>query len=418
MSVPDPRPDPRDGAATRAWMAARAEGMAARTAELVRIDSQTPPSATRPMAEACAALLADLPGAEIAFHEAVAPVTNLMVAIPGARPGRRLVLNGHLDTYPVGDAARWTRAALGGEIADGLLYGRGSADMKGGLVAMIEAARLLAARPFAGEIVLAFGGDEERMGELGTQAMIDDLPRVRGDGVIVADAGGPRAVRLGEKGMLWLELSAQGRSAHGAHVHAGDNAADRLLDALTALRGLEASALQEPAEAARLMDEAAAHAGADGPEPRRTMRRLTVNLGRIEAGISANLVPDAARAACDVRIPVGLSTAEVEAEARRLLAPFGVEMEIVRRYEPTWTPAGSPIARACLAGTAAALGEAWHDGRIGGSDARLWRRAGFETVAMGLTPRNLGGPDEALEIAELAELAAAIAASGARFLEG
>ena len=227
-------------------MRARAGLMAEATQALVRIDSQTPPSATGPMARACAEMMGDLPGVEIEFHERTAPVANLLAVIRGARPGRRLVLNGHLDTYPIGARAGWRFDPLGGEIADGMLYGRGSADMKGGLVALIEAARAVAATPFAGEIALVFGGDEERMGELGTQAMIEDLPRARGDGVIVADVGGASAVRIGEKGMLWLELSAEGRAAHGAHVHAGDNAADRLLDGLRALRGLEAMAAREP----------------------------------------------------------------------------------------------------------------------------------------------------------------------------
>lgn len=397
-------------------MRARAGLMAEATQALVRIDSQTPPSATAPMARACAEMMGDLPGVEIAFHERTAPVANLLAVIRGARPGRRLVLNGHLDTYPIGDRAGWRFDPLGGEIADGMLYGRGSADMKGGLVALIEAARAVAATAFAGEIALVFGGDEERMGELGTQAMIDDLPRARGDGVIVADVGGASAVRIGEKGMLWLELSAEGRAAHGAHVHAGDNAADRLLDGLRALRGLEAMPPREPEEAARVLDAAALVPGADGAEARRTLRRLTVNLGRIEAGVSANLVPETARAACDVRIPVGLTCAEVEAEARRLLAPHRLGLEIVRRYEPTWTPSTSAVASACLTGAWEELGAAWFDGRIGGSDARLWRRAGFDTVAMGLTPRNLGAPDEALAVDELPALAAAIAASAAGFL--
>lgn len=403
-------------------MQARAGAMQEATTALVRIDSQTPPSATRPMAQACAEMIARIPGAEILFHDSVAPVVNLAAVIrgrgAGSGSGRRLVLNGHLDTYPIGDPSGWTHPPLGGVVADGLLYGRGSADMKGGLVALIEAARAVTEDGFAGEIVLAFGGDEERMGELGAQAMIDDLPCVRGDGVIVADVGGPRAARIGEKGMLWLEIAAAGRAAHGAHVHAGINAADRLLDGLLALRGLERMTPREPEETARVLAAAAGVPGADGAEARDTMRRLTVNLGRIEAGVSANLVPETARAACDVRIPVGLGCAEVEAQARRLLSPFGLTAEVVRRYEPTWTPAGSAIARACLAGAEAELGGAWLDGRIGGSDARLWRRAGFETVAMGLTPRNLGAPDEALSVAELPELAASVAGAAAAFLRG
>lgn len=94
------------------------------TQAMVRADSQTPPSDTRRVAEIAMGFLHELPGVEIAWHPSEPPVVNVVARLSGGLPGPRLVLSGHLDTYPIGDPARWTVNPLGGEVADGRLYGR------------------------------------------------------------------------------------------------------------------------------------------------------------------------------------------------------------------------------------------------------------------------------------------------------
>ena len=409
-----------DDGALIAIARSRADALAESTARLVRINSQTPPSATRPVAEAAAAMLADAPGVTLNLYESEPPVTNLVARLEGGRPGPRLLLNGHLDTYPIGDRTDWTHDPLGGEFADGRLYGRGSADMKGGIAALIETVRLYAERmrPFPGEIVLALAGDEERMGEFGTQWLIDHVPEVRGDGVLVADAGGPSALRLGEKGMVWVDLAAEGLQAHGAHVHAGTNAIDQLVDALLDLRAIESMPVRAPADAAGVMEAATAFPGADGPAARATMKRVTVNVGTVSGGVSSNLVPPRASAGLDIRIPLGLTVHDIEDSIRKRLSHRpGLSWNVTRRYEPTWTPISAPIANACLSAARQVLdGSAWADMRIGGSDARLWRRAGMEAVVLGPTPHNLGAPDENIETKELWRLLAIYSLAATNFL--
>ena len=246
------------------------------------------------------------------------------------------------------------------------------------------------------------------MGERGTQWLIDHVPEVHGDGVIVADVGGPNIVHLGEKGMLWIELVAKGRQAHGAHVHAGDNAVDRLIDALTELRQLEALPVHSPQEALEIIGIAGETDGAGSSEARETMRRVTVNAGYLNGGTSANLVPAFAASGLDIRLPLGVSVSEAEAATARVIAHHpAIEWKASRRYEPTWTAPNAAIATACLeAGKRVLDTQVSFDMRIGGSDARLWRRAGMETVVNGLTPHNLGAPDEHLETEELSRLLA------------
>jgi succinyl-diaminopimelate desuccinylase len=391
------------------------------TRQLVRTDSQTPPSDTRLAAQIAMGYISDLPGIDISWHPSEPPVMNAVARLSGGLPGPRLVLSGHLDTYPIGDPQRWTVDPLGAELRDGRLYGRGSADMKGGIAALLFVMQAFAGlgRPFPGELVLALAGDEESMGELGTQRLIDTVPEVRGDAVIVADVGSPAIVRCGEKGMIWLDLTAEGRSAHGAHVHRGENAIDALLACLAGLKSLEALQVAVPADVAAVM--AAAEYLSEplgGTGERSVMSRITVNIGRVEGGLSANLVADHAEAQLDIRLPMGTTVATLEHEIERILAGHPrVRHRVTRRYEPTWTDPGHPIVQASLAGASEVLRRpVCANMRVGASDARLWRRAGIPTVVCGLTPHNLGAPDENFDIAELSNLAAIHLLAAARFL--
>jgi succinyl-diaminopimelate desuccinylase len=127
------------------------------TQALVRTDSQTPPSDTGRVADIVIAALSEHPDIEVQRLTSVAPVVNLVARLDGGLPGRRLILNGHLDTYPIGIAASWSDDPLSGAIRDGRLYGRGSADMKGGIAALVFVMKIFAEhlRPFPGELVLA-----------------------------------------------------------------------------------------------------------------------------------------------------------------------------------------------------------------------------------------------------------------------
>lgn len=391
------------------------------TRDLVRIDSQTPPSDTRKTADIAASLLPVRDNIETTFHPSEHPVMNLVARLKGTRPGPCLVLSGHLDTYPIGDAGRWTMDPLGGEVVDNRLYGRGAADMKGGIAAQILLMRVFAERivDFPGEIVLALAGDEERMGELGTQFLIDTVPAVRGDAVLVADVGSPSIIRCGEKGMIWIDVTATGREAHGAHVHRGDNAIDKLIAAMTDLKRLERIDIDDPAHVAAAMKAAEPLSEPlGGAGERETMSRITVNLGQIEGGLSANLVPAKAVARLDIRLPMGISVAEVEAQIRSILAARpDLSFEVTRRYEATWTPTDDPITTACVDAAARVLNRPVAvNMRVGGSDARLWRRAGIPTIVSGLTPYNLGAPDEYLDVDELCQVAAIQMIAAANFL--
>jgi acetylornithine deacetylase/succinyl-diaminopimelate desuccinylase len=145
---------------------------------------------------------------------------NVMAAIEAKKPGRHLLLCGHLDTVPpnTGSSADFFSAA----IADGRMAGRGTVDMKGALAAMAGAlAGIQESGGLAsGRLTLAAVIDEE-MESLGAEALI--LSGFKADGAIIGEPTENR-VAIGHKGLEWLEARFTGKAAHGGTPEAGINA--------------------------------------------------------------------------------------------------------------------------------------------------------------------------------------------------
>lgn len=389
--------------------------------KLISAASPNPPGSVARAADAAEVLLRTIPGMTIERVVTAPGIVNLIGRLTAYQPGRRLVFNGHLDTFPIGEDLGWTVPPLEGVVKDGLLFGRGVSDMKGGIAASILATQILAAHRDAwhGEIALTLAGDEETMGSLGTRHLLEHFPQVRGDAMISGDVGSPMVVRFGEKGLLWVEIEAVGSSAHGAHVHKGINAIDRLREALDVLKQLEALEADEPLvvaaaiEAAKTISEPLSGAGESA-----VLRKVTVNIGVIEGGVSPNLVPTRAVAKADIRLPVGLSAMKVEARLRQQLAQIsGVQMRIVQQYEPNFTDPSHEIVKSVVDAAEQILGQKPAvNMRVGASDARLYRMYGVPSVVFGPTPYNMGGPDEHVRLDELLAVTKVHALAALRFL--
>ena len=395
--------------AARARLATRVESRSGELVELcrtlVRIDSTNPPGDTTAIVEAIEAVLDGRAGIEHRRVVGRAPAVNLVARVRGAGPGRRLVLNGHLDTFPVGEA-RWTHPPLGADLVDGRIYGRGACDMKAGVAALVLAFVTLAEFRDAwnGELVLTLVGDEETGGRWGTQYLLANVEEAVGDAMLNADTGSPRVVRIGEKGNVWVELEATGVANHAAHVHLGRNAVDALVDALGAVRSLEGLAPSLPAAVERTIAEAKAVSEAESGEGEaETLRRITMNTGRIEGGIGVNTIPDRARALCDIRIPPGVTVERVRAELAAAIDPRpDVSWRILECTEPSWTDPEEEIVRAVRESAAAVTGrDVVVNLRAGFSDARFWRHAGVPSVVYGVAPHGMGGADEHATVEDL-----------------
>jgi succinyl-diaminopimelate desuccinylase len=143
--------------------------------------------------------------------------------LKSSRKKPALLYNGHLDTVPVG-SEKWVHDPFEGVVSEGKIWGRGTADMKGGLVALMVAAKALAeARiPLQGDLIIAATAGEEA-DSLGATAVVarSDLGPVQ---AIVIPEPSYNDVYVAEKGAFWLEITTQGKTAHGSMPEMGRNA--------------------------------------------------------------------------------------------------------------------------------------------------------------------------------------------------
>jgi succinyl-diaminopimelate desuccinylase len=390
------------------------------TQKLVAAASPNPPGNVTEAAEVAFRFLQTIDGIRLARYETAPGIVNMVAVVSGARHGRRLVFNGHLDTFPIGEG-EWTVPPLRGTLRDGRIYGRGVSDMKGGIAAALTATRILASvrERWCGELVVALAGDEENMGSLGSRWLLENVPEAKGDAMLCADVGSPMVVRFGEKGLCWVEIEAEGEPAHGAHVHKGCNAIDRLRRALDGLKRIEAIPVTAPATVtAAIMAAKPVSEELSGAGEAETLQRVTVNIGTIEGGISPNLVPARARAAADIRLPVGVSLDALRAALHDEFERCeGVSWRIVREYPPSFTPPDHEIVRCTIAASTKVFGKPpVANMRVGASDARLYRMFGVPSVVFGCTPFNMGAPDEYILVEELVAVAKVHALAAFDFL--
>ncbi|HVE10277.1 MAG TPA: M20/M25/M40 family metallo-hydrolase [Paraburkholderia sp.] len=374
---------------------------------LIATPSPYPPGDTHEVAQRIEAML-EGSGVEIMRCGTLPHVMNLVVTVRGAQPGRRLVFNGHMDTFPLVDEGGWTTDP-NGEARDGKLYGLGVSDMKGGIAAIVFALRHLAAirDTLPGEVVATFVGDEESMGTEGAGYLLKHVPAASGDAMISADTGSPAVLRFGEKGMIWLRLAATGQSAHAAHVHKGVSAIERLVDAIQDLKSLRDHPVAAPAAVLSAIAQAGpASEALSGSGESDVLRCVTVTFGTIQGGRLSNLIADHAAATADVRLPVGVSVAQIEARIAEIVGRHtGVSVEITRRYEPNWTAPDHEIIQCVRRNCATRLViDPVVNMRVGASDARHYRMHGVPTVTCGLTAHNMGSCDEHVHIDELCAL--------------
>ena len=147
---------------------------------------------------------------------------NVIATLPVHATGKTLAFEGHLDVVTAGDEARWSVSPFSGEILGDRLYGRGSADMKAGLAAMIYGARALElAGPFPGTVkVCALVDEEGTMAGAKHAAASGALDTVTG--MIVCEPEGDE-ICTSSKGAIRLRLRVTGRMAHGAMPALGRN---------------------------------------------------------------------------------------------------------------------------------------------------------------------------------------------------
>ncbi len=159
------------------------------------------------------------------------------------RQGPNLCFAGHTDVVPVGDEKGWSHDPFGAVIEDGILYGRGAVDMKGGIACFVAAAlRHIETHGVRGSISLLITGDEEGPSINGTTKVLDWMEQreERIDACVVGEPTNPDKmgdmIKIGRRGSLTCVLAVKGRQGHAAYPHQADNPIPKLavlIDRLT-----------------------------------------------------------------------------------------------------------------------------------------------------------------------------------------
>jgi len=230
----------------------------------------------------------------------------------GSGRGPKLVLNGHMDTVDVGELARWPHPPYEGVINDGILYGRGACDMKGGLAAMVYGVKALldAGVQLAGDLYLVGVVQEEPCEGLAMRVLIEEedlLP----DYVVLGEPSNLQ-VRVGHRGRLELQVEVQGRAAHAASPSLGTNA---IHNAARLIFGLELLA-------SRL-----------ATDPFLGQGTLTITEIMSRAA-SRNAVPDCCKCYIDRRLTLGETERKALAEIQNIINTEELDAQVaVTQYQ-------------------------------------------------------------------------------------
>lgn len=293
--------------------------------QLVRFRSVNPPGDELEIATYIADIL-DGEGFEVDLPRHSPTRASLIARLKGTGELPALLYCGHLDVMPIG-SEDWQHGTFDGELADGSLWGRGSSDMKSGLAAMIEAARVLqySRDRLRGDLLLLFTADEE-VGGLGAAELAtrDDL--VPAQALVICEPTYNEVI-VAEKGQLWLEITTHGKAAHGSMPQLGNNAIMMMVALLSGLEQLGMPTQEHP-----------------------LLGKATRNVGTIQGGLRTNVVPERCVATVDQRsLPGQDHQAAVEQveqvleQLRRRQPGFQATVKVVSDLAPVETPPDDPI---------------------------------------------------------------------------
>lgn len=228
---------------------------------------------------------------------------NVLAELEGESDGAPIFWNGHLDTVPYGDTGEWKTDPAVPVERDGFLYGRGASDMKSGLAAMVYALceYKKSGRPVPRTIRFLGTCDEEK-GGIGAREILKEVPETSIGTLLI---GEPTGCRLGmaQKGCLWLEIEAHGKTSHGAYPQEGCNAVEQAM-ALTGEIETYVRSFTHP-----------------------VLGASTAQVTQISGGVAPNMTPDTCRILMDIRMTPELTSQMVVGQAEAFAAARSVTSE-------------------------------------------------------------------------------------------
>ena len=302
-----------------------------------------------------------------------------------------LVFAGHTDVVPSGPQDQWTYPPFAAEVANGQLHGRGAADMKTGIAAMVIACEeFIQEHPdHQGSIAFLLTSDEEGAAVNGTVKVVEHLQKnkVNIDYCLVGEPSSTHTVgdviKNGRRGSLSAHLKVMGKQGHVAYPHLAVNPIHILADLLSELAAIE-------------WDQGNDHFPA-----------TTFQVSNLQAGAGAdNVIPASAQAWFNLRFCTAITDQEIQQRIEQIIESKNIQ------YEITWRLAGQPfltaagrLVDACRQAIKTITGTDTQLSTGGGtSDGRFIAPTGAEVVELGVTNATIHQIDEHTDIAELNQL--------------
>jgi acetylornithine deacetylase len=335
---------------------------------------------------------------------------NVAAVREGAGDGRSLGFSGHVDVVPV-DAEEWTYDPWGGMVEDGRLYGRGSADMKGGIAAFVHATEMLSEQgvDLAGDLLLQTTIEEE---DGGVGGVLSALERgYRPDAAVVPEPWRIPNVGIASAGVMYFRVTVQGKSAHAARGYQGVNAIEKAVSLVDALADLD-----------RARKQRISYQPAVNRDPEAEGNVTNLNVGTIRSGDWPSTVPGEATFECRIGWPPGEERPAVRQQILDAIDAVVADDEWLTKHPPEiewfgWSTdpheldTDAEITRVVKRNAETVTGRTGSFiGGDAGLDERFYNRYyGIPTPTMGPSGENIHGADEYVEINSLVETAQALA---------
>ena len=398
-----------------AYLDAHADEILDFARELIRTNSINPPGDETAVAARVVERLRTLGVDDVTVLSEEPNRPNVVARVDGRRPGRSLILSGHLDTKPPGDLANWQDDPWAATLDGDRLGGLGSGDMKAAVAGMVYAAAAIrAVGGFAGTLQLVFTADEEVGSTHGSRWLAAE-GHLRADAAVIGEPSGItsewEAIHLISRGAILFKVI-----VHGTQMHS--SVSDRFSPV---------NATVKMAQLIDRMDRELRGAITYPPHPLGG-KGPTVNVGVMaSAGVFYGIYPGRAEFACDIRTLPGMTREQLVRDLQAFLDAammedpgLRAELNVEVWVEPTEISPDEPIVRALLDAAPVALGFVPRlDAFPGATDAPHFQLvAGIPTVAAfgpGILPR-AHSPNEWLDRSGPAKAAAVYALGAARFL--
>ncbi|MFX1312323.1 MAG: M20 family metallopeptidase [Promethearchaeota archaeon] len=280
---------------------------------------------------------------------------NLVATLNENFTGKTLLYNGHMDVVPPGSEEEWKNPPLSATIKRKKIFGRGAADMKGGLTAMVITLKILKKLnlKLSGNLILTAVADEETGGQFGTGWLLKNkLSTKKCDFAIIGEPTSldplPKAIILGEKGRNEIKIVTNGISCHASAPFMGKNAIYMMSEIIQNLDTLEAyipkikppmssSELKKEMSIAFPSEEIFEKILSEQPLLQNIIKANTLftkNLTMINGGIKPNVIPDRCEAIMDFRLLPGQTTEMVLNALKKLIKNLGYQIKDENKGRP------------------------------------------------------------------------------------